>query len=730
MKRIGGLAGWLGIIFFLFFPGKAWSEVPKEITFSWTSPLASLSSPALNFRVILPVGREVWLGCREGLWRWREGQARPVSLGKSLGQDGVAAMAEFSGAVWLGGEGGLACFPRGGEKPEWLDFSEPVTALASAPDRLYVGTPSGVWELTGGRLNFLPKTKGFQVRGLLPVLQEALLINQGQSLQIYHRAIDQVSEVKVELNPTNCKVNCMAESGEWVWFGTDGGGLIGYNRVEQEWRAFPNLKQVDRFVSGMAPQGKYLWLTGFSGLYRYDTAAEEWASASGPSTGTNPNTALAVQGENIWLGTEGQGIWTGKTGLPAMEIWPEKEFYREGTAEANGRISPPQFLEADYASQTFPNEWKKSNLSVEQQGENFHVRLELAGLPGDVYRIRVKSRDGRNQALAAVYKQIQPLPLSFASPELHVGIARITGAWFDWRTERIQFEPGGEEAEIDRQKKTYSAVLTILPETRYLVLNAWRKGEQDPERYVQAVRVRPAGEVSVEADPQIFSPGLESVEVKITAGNFWEIAKTEIRILDPQGDPVAGHEWKGLPTEWWQWDGKDLQGRPVFGRNLLWVIARVTEESGYWVESRKVWLHPEVETYHQDSVKAIRIDETMLFDPGRATLKSKYLPVLDQVRDEAKKHPGCMIVVEGHTDNRPVDPRKGFSSNQALSEARAKNVKQFLETHYGIPAAQIGAMGYGENRPLVGNNTETGKKKNRRVEIMILDREKPDAKEQ
>ena len=74
---------------------------------------------------------------------------------------------------------------------------------------------------------------------------------------------------------------------------------------------------------------------------------------------------------------------------------------------------------------------------------------------------------------------------------------------------------------------------------------------------------------------------------------------------------------------------------------------------------------------------------------------------------------GKTILIEGHTDNTGDD-----SYNQKLSERRADEVKDFL-TSQDVKASRIKTEGYGEKQPVAGNDTEAGKKSNRRVEVAI-----------
>lgn len=76
------------------------------------------------------------------------------------------------------------------------------------------------------------------------------------------------------------------------------------------------------------------------------------------------------------------------------------------------------------------------------------------------------------------------------------------------------------------------------------------------------------------------------------------------------------------------------------------------------------------------------------------------------------------ILVEGHTDDQPIH-NLYFDSNWELSTARATSVTRLLIEKYGIPAGHIGAVGYGDTRPIVPNDSPEDRAKNRRVVFFI-----------
>lgn len=76
------------------------------------------------------------------------------------------------------------------------------------------------------------------------------------------------------------------------------------------------------------------------------------------------------------------------------------------------------------------------------------------------------------------------------------------------------------------------------------------------------------------------------------------------------------------------------------------------------------------------------------------------------------------IIVEGHTDNKRIS-NQYFDSNWELSTARATSVVRLLKNKYGFPAKRLGALGYGQYRPVASNATPAGRAKNRRVVFWV-----------
>lgn len=118
----------------------------------------------------------------------------------------------------------------------------------------------------------------------------------------------------------------------------------------------------------------------------------------------------------------------------------------------------------------------------------------------------------------------------------------------------------------------------------------------------------------------------------------------------------------------------------------------------------------------------VNILDRILFDSGEAVLQPEGEAVLNKIAAILTQHPELKIHVIGHTDNVPIRPgaRSRFASNWELSTARALAAVRYLTERAGVAPHRLGAVGYGEFRPVADNSTVEGRARNRRIAITIL----------
>ncbi|GAM09793.1 putative 24.6 kDa protein in ccpA 3'region [Geobacter sp. OR-1] len=118
----------------------------------------------------------------------------------------------------------------------------------------------------------------------------------------------------------------------------------------------------------------------------------------------------------------------------------------------------------------------------------------------------------------------------------------------------------------------------------------------------------------------------------------------------------------------------------------------------------------------------------VLFDLGKAEVKPEGIEVLNKMVDTFKSLQDKYIRIEGHTDNNPITGNlaKTYPTNWELSAARAINVTRYLQEQ-GVDPKILSAVAYGEYRPKpdADNNTREGQASNRRIEIILVNRDEP-----
>ena len=121
---------------------------------------------------------------------------------------------------------------------------------------------------------------------------------------------------------------------------------------------------------------------------------------------------------------------------------------------------------------------------------------------------------------------------------------------------------------------------------------------------------------------------------------------------------------------------------------------------------------------------SVDVADKIFFASGSADLKETGKEVLKKVGKALGQYPDKVIRVVGHTDNVPLTKahQKKFPTNWELSVARATNVVRFLQDECKLDPERLVAAGRGPYQPVASNASPESRQKNRRIEIMLLDR--------
>lgn len=130
----------------------------------------------------------------------------------------------------------------------------------------------------------------------------------------------------------------------------------------------------------------------------------------------------------------------------------------------------------------------------------------------------------------------------------------------------------------------------------------------------------------------------------------------------------------------------------------------------------------------RDQLRVDMVDE-ILFDSGEATLKPAGVAVLGRIGSVLAKAADRRIEVQGHTDNVPIAGAlaKRFATNWELSSARATGVVRFLHEQAKVDPARLSAAAFSEYHPRGPNGTEAERRRNRRIEILLVPLSPPEA---
>jgi OOP family OmpA-OmpF porin len=158
-----------------------------------------------------------------------------------------------------------------------------------------------------------------------------------------------------------------------------------------------------------------------------------------------------------------------------------------------------------------------------------------------------------------------------------------------------------------------------------------------------------------------------------------------------------------------------MVGKVVKDGNELWVEVATLGGGDYYLTvvlkelmKQDVTASDMLNALNRDGHIALYIN----FDTGKSVIKPESKPIIEQIVQMLKENPALSISVEGHTDN--VGNKE---SNKRLSDNRAKAVLNAI-IDQGIDAKHLSSIGHGQDKPIADNNTEEGRAKNRRVELV------------
>ncbi len=138
--------------------------------------------------------------------------------------------------------------------------------------------------------------------------------------------------------------------------------------------------------------------------------------------------------------------------------------------------------------------------------------------------------------------------------------------------------------------------------------------------------------------------------------------------------------------------------------------ARVKEQ---FERVEKMFTSDEARVFRQGDTIILRL-VGLSFDSGASQIRPQNFDLLAKVEKAIDVFPRSELIIEGHTDSHGGD-----DLNQKLSQERAESVRQYMINAMRIPTYRLIATGYGETRPVASNETQAGRARNRRIDIVI-----------
>ena len=156
-------------------------------------------------------------------------------------------------------------------------------------------------------------------------------------------------------------------------------------------------------------------------------------------------------------------------------------------------------------------------------------------------------------------------------------------------------------------------------------------------------------------------------------------------------------------------DGQEIWFQAEKGNGKIWLRIVERKAMAQYIQADAASLNDDIRASGHAAVYGIN------FDTGSAAMKPESAAAIEEIAKLMKADPALKICVVGHTDNSGT-----AEHNLSLSEERAKAVVQVLVRDHGIAAERLKPYGCGQYAPVASNDTEEGKAKNRRVELVKM----------
>ncbi len=227
-----------------------------------------------------------------------------------------------------------------------------------------------------------------------------------------------------------------------------------------------------------------------------------------------------------------------------------------------------------------------------------------------------------------------------------------------------------------------------------------------------------APRLSAVYEPSLFSPdgdgSNDTLFIHLKAEDVSPISDWKLSIFDPDGKPFKIYEGKGRPPEIIKWNGRSDNGELVESASDYGVKASAEDILGN--KTNDYDLPPiKIDVLVERTVRGLKIRiNNIEFETGKSNFAEKKTAILDRVVQILNKYKEYKLEIEGHTDNVGSEKK-----NLSLSKLRAIAVYDYL-VKKGLLMNRMTTAGYGFKYPISNNATEEGRRKNRRVEFILV----------
>ena len=183
-------------------------------------------------------------------------------------------------------------------------------------------------------------------------------------------------------------------------------------------------------------------------------------------------------------------------------------------------------------------------------------------------------------------------------------------------------------------------------------------------------------------------------------------------------NPSPLPEGKMVETDPEKFDGKEEEGKEEMSPELE-ELKEVQQKIDTYIQDSQ--LKKKLNTSLTEEGLLLSIRDNVLFDSGVAVVRESDKIIAKEISELLVMEPPRNIIISGHTDNVPISTAE-YESNWELSVMRAVNFMKILQDNKKLNPEWFSAKGFGEFKPISSNDTEIGREKNRRVEILIMPR--------